>query len=179
VLGVKGVEGAGCVALISSGSSSAESAFMEASETGGDVFFLTAEHLVAGSIENGESLYDAHECTSASPCTPETEAPPECETAEGCRAAPELEPSVFGAPPSATFQGAGNPPPETPAATGTPRTAAQIRAEKLTKALKACKRQHKPGKQRATCEKTARKRYAPAKKASKASRAGGDGGAGR
>ncbi len=187
VLGVKGVEGEGCVALISSGTSSQESAFMEASESGGDVFFLTAAHLVAGGIESGESLYDAHECTSASPCTPETESPPECETAEGCRAAPEPEPSVFGAPPSATFQGASNPP-ETPAAppAGVSRTAAQIKAEDLAKALKVCRRQHKPGKKRAACEKTARKRYAPAKKASKASkhngkasRAGGGRGVGR
>jgi hypothetical protein len=189
VLGVKGVEGAGCVALISSGTSSAEAAFMEASESGSDVFFLTAAHLVAGSIENGESLYDAHECTSASPCTPETEVLPPCETAEGCRAAPEPEPSVFGAPPSATFQGAGNPAPETPAgspAGGVPKTPEQVRAEKLAKALKVCRKQHKPGKKRSLCEKTARKRYAPAKKArkaskhsSKASRASGGRGVGR
>ena len=64
--GETGTEGAGCVALISSGTSGEESAFMDASETGSDVFFLTAAHLVPGGIENGESLYDAHECTTGS-----------------------------------------------------------------------------------------------------------------
>ena len=103
--GEKGVAGAGCVALISSGSSGEESAFMEASESGGDVFFITSARLVAGSVEGGTSLYDAHECTVLSPCIQETEAPPECDTAEGCRGAPEGQPSIFGAPASATLQG--------------------------------------------------------------------------
>ena len=96
--GQSGTEGAGCVALISSGTSGEESAFMEASQTGGDVFFITSAHLVPGSIENGTSLYDAHECTTSSPCASETEAPPSCTTAEGCRAAPEPQPSIYGPP---------------------------------------------------------------------------------
>jgi len=161
--GVKGVGGAGCVALISSGTSGEESAFMDASESGGDVFFLTAAHLVSGSIENGVSLYDAHECTTASPCTTETEVPPECDTAEGCRAAPEPQPSIFGAPSSATFHAtpapaAGAPAPPGPAVSTPKLTPAQVRAQDLAKALKVCKKDRSRAR-RAACERTARKRY--------------------
>jgi hypothetical protein len=45
------------------------------------------------------------------------------------------------------------------------KTAAGIRAEKLAKALKACHK--KRGKKRTECEKQARKRYGPVKKAKK------------
>jgi hypothetical protein len=123
--GLAGEEGTGCVALISSGTSGEESAFMDASAGsgvgehgaagsagGGDVFFLSAAHLVGGEIEGGESLYDAHECTAGSPCSQEAQTPPECTTAEGCRAAPEPQPSIYSAPSSATFNGLGNPAPE-------------------------------------------------------------------
>ena len=159
--GQTGTEGAGCVALISSGTSGEESAFMDASENGGDVFFLSAAHLVPGGIENGESLYDAHECTTGSPCPAETAGSPPCDTAEGCRAAPEPQPPIYGPPSSATFHGPGNPTPEgvkpPPPAKG--KTAAQIRAEKLAKALRACKRDKSKAK-RVRCEKQARKTYA-------------------
>jgi hypothetical protein len=114
--GREGEEPAGCVALISSGTSPAESGFMDASENGGDVFFLTASHLVAQDVENGLALYDAHECTSSSPCFAETASPPACITVEGCRAAAEPQPPSFGAPSSSTFSGAGNITPPGPAA---------------------------------------------------------------
>ena len=175
--GQKGTEGAGCVALISSGTSGEESAFMEASQTGGDVFFITHAHLVPGTIENGVAMYDAHECTTASPCTHETETPPQCDTAEGCRPAPEPQPSIYGPPSSATFSGPGNPTPE-PQASGKPaakpKTAAQIRAGKLKKALKACHKL-KSKKKRVKCEKTARKAYgakAMARRTTNTSKAG-------
>jgi hypothetical protein len=175
--GVAGVGGAGCVALISSGTSGEESAFMDASASGGDVFFLTAAHLVSGSIETGASLYDAHECTGVSPCPVEAEVPPVCDTAEGCRAAPEPQPSIFGAPSSATFHGSAGATLEVPGASSitgsggaSGKTAAQVRAQALAKALKACKRDRSRAK-RAVCEKTARRRYGPAKKASRANRA--------
>ena len=109
--GQSGTEGAGCVALISSGTSGEESAFMEASQTGSDVFFITSAHLVPGSVENGTSLYDAHECTTSSPCASETEAPPSCTTAEGCRAAPEPQPSIYGPPHRPPSKAPETPPP--------------------------------------------------------------------
>ncbi len=109
VQGHSGVEPAGCVGLISSGGSSGESWFMDASETGSDVFFATTSQLSPKDTDNAYDVYDAHECTSESPCFPTAAAqPPECGTADACRAAPQPQPSLYGPPPSATFNGVGN-----------------------------------------------------------------------
>jgi hypothetical protein len=99
----------GCTSLISSGTSAEESAFLDASETGGDVFFLTTSKLAPQDFDNAYDVYDAHECTTAAPCFPApVEQPPACTTESSCRAAPSPQPSLFGSPPSATFSGAGN-----------------------------------------------------------------------
>ncbi len=104
-----GERSGGCVGLISSGSSPEESAFLDASESGGDVFFLTSAKLSSEDFDSGIDLYDAHECTASSPCIPAAAAvPPPCTTGDSCKAAPTPQPSVFGAPSSATFSGAGN-----------------------------------------------------------------------
>ncbi len=156
-LGERGVGGAGCVALISSGTSGEESAFMDASENGSDVFFLTAAHLVGGEIEGGVSLYDAHECSGSSPCVQEAQVPPECTTAEGCRVAPEPQPSIYGAPSSATFNGKGNPVAE---------EAPVVPVKKVTKKTVKCKKGFAKDK-RGKCVRRPR-----AKKAKKANRRG-------
>ena len=108
----------GCVDLISSGTSSEESAFMDASATGGDVFFITAAKLVPADRDTARDVYDAHECTSASPCTQAPAAPPPCTTEASCKPPPTAQPSVYGLPSSATFSGPGNiaPAPTPPAA---------------------------------------------------------------
>lgn len=49
----------GCLGLISSGTSKEESAFMDASETGDDVFFLTAARLTGKDVDGAYDLYDA------------------------------------------------------------------------------------------------------------------------
>jgi hypothetical protein len=108
----------GCVSLISSGSSAQESAFLDASETGGDVFFLTASKLVSQDYDNALDVYDAHECTAAAPCiAPPATTPPPCTTEAACKPSPTPQPSIFGLPASATFSGAGNlaPPASKPA----------------------------------------------------------------
>jgi hypothetical protein len=153
----------GCLALISSGRAAGESAFVDASESGDDVFFLTSEQLVAKDVDTALDLYDAHACSATVPCPEEAEEPPACTTAESCRVAPTPQPSIFGAPSSTTFSGAGNIKPP-PAAVKKP-TNAQL----LVKALKSCRAKYKKQKKRrASCEAQARKRYAP-KKAKKAS----------
>jgi WD40-like Beta Propeller Repeat len=104
----------GCVGLISSGSSPEASAFLDASESGADVFFLTTSRLSPADSDTLRDVYDAHECSAASPCLPQgATQPPACTTADSCRAAPTPQPEVFGAPSSATFSGQGNvvPPP--------------------------------------------------------------------
>jgi hypothetical protein len=109
-----GVEGAGCVGLISSGDGSEEAAFLDASETGGDVFFLSTSQLSPLDVEGGRTLYDAQECTAGVPCAaPPPAAAPPCVTEASCKAAPSPQPEIFGSPASATFSGPGDlvPPP--------------------------------------------------------------------
>ena len=154
--GVSGEEPAGCVGLISSGTSPEESVFLDASEGGGDVFFLTNSKLTPADFDSSADVYDAHECTTATPCfaTPPAPPPP-CDTGDSCKPAPSPQPQIFGAPASSTFQGPGNAAPPPPPKG---KTAAQIRAEKLTKALKACRKKHSRHKRQA-CERQARRAY--------------------
>jgi hypothetical protein len=158
--------GAGCVALISSGTSAQESAFMDASEEGSDVFFLTTSKLAPQDFDTSLDVYDAQECSAQEPCpAAPAQQPPECTSEASCRAAPSPQPSIFGLSGSATFSGAGNltpaPPPPSKAL-----TAAQLRAQQLAKALKACHKKH-GRRARAVCERRARKRYGAASKARK------------
>lgn len=147
----------GCVDLISSGTSSAESGFMDASETGGDVFFLTKSKLLPEDFDTALDVYDAHECTSQVPCIPEPPvSPPACTNAESCRAAPSPQPSIFGSPASATFSGAGN---VSSAAKPVPKstTTDQARVQKLRRALAACRK--RPRRAQRSCRAKARSRY--------------------
>jgi hypothetical protein len=100
----------GCVGLISSGSAGEESAFLDASQSGGDVFFLTSAPLVPEDKDTAFDVYDAHVCSALMPCATAAVAVPACVTAESCRAGLPAPPGVFGAPSSATFTGAGNAP---------------------------------------------------------------------
>ena len=86
----------GCTALVSSGTSSEESALLDASVSGDDVFFLTAERLVPEDTDASLDVYDAHVCTTGAPCPAPTAAGGECVTADACRAAPSPQPSIFG-----------------------------------------------------------------------------------
>jgi hypothetical protein len=151
----------GCVDLVSSGTSSEESAFLDASGSGDNVFFLTAARLLPQDDDDSFDIYDAHECTSGSPCLAvPTALPPECETADACRAAPSPQPAIFGEPPSATFSGAGNGPSPAlkPAVKVKVKMNISTRAEKLSIALKGCKKVHQKAK-RTLCQVRARKRY--------------------
>jgi hypothetical protein len=99
----------GCVGLISSGESPEESAFFDASESGGDVFFATLSQLVPQDLDHAMDVYDAHECTAKAPCFPAAaETPPPCTTEASCRPSPKPQPSIYGPPASATFAGPGN-----------------------------------------------------------------------
>jgi hypothetical protein len=105
----------GCVGLISSGTSPQESSFLDASESGGDVFFLTTAKLQPQDVDNAYDVYDAHECSASEPCYPATPAqPPACDTSESCKAAESAQPEIFGSPSSETFSGAGNLTPSAP-----------------------------------------------------------------
>ena len=54
-------------------------------------------------------VYDAHACTSELAMSASARRQPgECVSAASCRAAPMVQPSIYGSPSSATFSGAGN-----------------------------------------------------------------------
>src|SRR5271154_3281176 len=147
----------GCVALISSGSSAEESAFLDASENGSDVFFLTSASLVQQDGDDSFDIYDAHECTEASPCvTAGPVSPPSCDSEGSCRPAPSQQPAIFGPPATATLLG-GSTLADTAHPKSTVAPAGLTRAQKLAKALKACRRM--PKKTRTACESKARKKY--------------------
>jgi hypothetical protein len=174
-MGVGGcAQGPGCVALISSGTAKHESAFIEATPSGNDVFFITDQQLVAPDQDNAYDLYDARVCTEASPCiTPPLPPPPPCSNEASCRP-PSSSQTGFGAPTSATFSGPGN--------VGTSETLGLkvskkahplTRAQKLANALKVCRHKYKgkaKKKKRATCERQARRTYG--QKASKHTKKG-------
>jgi WD40-like Beta Propeller Repeat len=164
------VRSGGCVGLVSSGGSSEESGFLDASSTGADVFFLTSAKLLAQDFDSAVDVYDAHECSAGSPCISVPVAvPPVCDTGDACKPAPTPQPVVFGAPSSATFTGAGNvvlagPKPVV-------RAKGLTRAQKLARALRVCRQKRQGGRRRGVCERRARARYA-VKRSSKANAIG-------
>jgi hypothetical protein len=130
--------------------------FLDASATGEDVFFASREQLAAGDADEFVDVYDAR--VGGEPNLP----PSAVECAAGCQGAPPAAPS-FATPDSATFFGPGNLTPLIP-----PKTAAQVRAEKLAKAIRACRSKAKA--KRRSCEAQARRRYGAKPKAKKSSR---------
>jgi hypothetical protein len=148
----------GCVGLISSGTSPAPSEFIDADETGEDVFFRTQARLSPQDYDTAYDVYDAHECTEVSPCSSVVTSPPPCETEASCKAAPEPQPSLYGPPSSATFSGAGN------LAAG---AASPPSPKKVTKKTVKCKKGFVKNKKNKCVKK-------PKKKAKKAKRATND-----
>jgi hypothetical protein len=154
------VEPAGCVALISSGHSAEQSAFMDASESGDDVFFLTASQLVPQDVDTYFDVYDAHVCFASVPCLSSPVAPPPCDTGDSCKAEPSPQPLIFGAPSSETLSGAGNTVSSALPTSGA-KPKSSIRAQERARALSACRKRYKPRRGRAAleaCERLARKR---------------------
>ncbi len=74
----------GQVHLISTGTSTGGSSFYDAGESGRDVFFVTAQGLVASDKDGNDTLYDAREGGGFPPGPGEEAVAPECE-AEACR----------------------------------------------------------------------------------------------
>jgi hypothetical protein len=141
----------GCVDLVSSGSSSEASGFLDASENGNDVFFLTTAQLSKRDTDTALDVYDARVGGGEA----EEQRPVECQ-GDGCQhpAVATEDPT----PGSLTYQGPGNVTigPALPV-TGKDRAKPLTRAQKLANALKACRR--KPRHKRAVCERQARKAY--------------------
>jgi hypothetical protein len=159
----------GCVALLSSGGSSHESAFVEATPSGNDVFFVTESKLLPQDTDTAFDIYDARTCTPSSPCLSEPLPPAEpCSATQTCR--PASQPvQIGGVGGSATFTGPDNQS-SAPAKSQTKATKAAKRSsakplspkQQLAKALKLCRERHRHSeRRRKTCEARARKLYAP------------------
>jgi hypothetical protein len=113
----------GVVYLISTGKSARDSFLLDSSEDGDDVFFATAEGLVAGDTDGGFDVYDARVPRPGD--TPAATAVP-CEGSV-CQGPPSIPVSVT-VPASAAFSGLGNPvsvPPVKLAATPKPSSKAK------------------------------------------------------
>ena len=140
-------------ALISSGKSTSDSYFLEASPNGHDVFFTTREQLVGWDNDQAYDLYDARIDGGYAE-------PPAAALAcsgEACHGTAPGAPR-FDSPASASFSGSGNSAPETKAPVASTRPKTVTNKQKLARALKAC---HKlrPGHRRRACESQARKRH--------------------
>jgi WD40-like Beta Propeller Repeat len=146
----------GCVGLISSGTSKESSVFVDASEDGNDVFFLTSAQLVHADTDSTSDVYDARVGGGFA----EPLSPPVCE-GDACQnpvSAPE-DPT----PGSLTYSGPANPINFSPATYVSKQKAKPLtRAQELAKALAACKRD-KTKRARSKCEQNARARYGKTK----------------
>ena len=91
----------GCTHLISAGEDVGSENFLGASESGDDVFFVSAAQLVPGATPEFANLYDAR----VDGGFPSPAASPECTSCQGVGSPPP----AFGAPASETLAGAGNP----------------------------------------------------------------------
>jgi NHL repeat len=119
----------GCVYLLSGGSSSDASVFLDASADGSDVFFESRAELTGQDRGGLMQLFDVHECSAAAPCAANVSTA--C-TGTGCQGVPPSPPS-FAAPASVTFAGPGN---FSPRPSGKPKP----KAKKPVKCAKAKKR---------------------------------------
>ena len=150
---------AGCIYLLSGGTSREYSFLVDASASGNDVFFVSRADLVKSNVTDYDVLYDARvggvEPVAAG-CS-----------GTGCQGIPPAPP-IYATPASVTFNGTGNYPPQPPATP--PRS--ETRAQKLAKALTACKHRYPHRKtRRQACERAAHKTYAPKASAKKSSTA--------
>jgi hypothetical protein len=150
----------GCVALISSGESEHESAFVDASESGNDVFFVTASKLSPRDIDTTYDVYDARVCQlpGFEPCVSQGSGTPRPCSNEACKP-PASTPPGYGTPPSATVSGANTRQSGVLSSKSMQTAKEPTRAQRLAAALKACRKKYKSKGKRTACEKSARKKY--------------------
>ncbi|HEX3512156.1 MAG TPA: hypothetical protein VHT27_13775 [Solirubrobacteraceae bacterium] len=152
----------GCAGLLSGAEDPSESEFLDASESGRDVFLLTSAQLAPTDIDHGYDVYDAHSCSQAEPCLAPPPSPPAQCTGEACH------PAYGGVPGwapggTSTFSGPSEGPKGLPGAGVLPSKhgkASLTAKQKLTRALRACRHKHPHNRRvRAACERSARKAY--------------------
>ncbi len=133
--------GDGELHLLSDPEAEGGSWFVDASESGNDVFIATNEALVKRDGDSALSVYDVRVDGGFAE-------PAEAKACEGQECSPTPTAPIFVPPTSVGFVGPGD-------ATSAPPTAS--RHERLLSALKACKK--KPARRRKSCEAAARRRF--------------------
>ena len=156
----------GKISLLSSSNDPSAAYFMGASADGSNVFVATHAQWVPQDTDQAGDVYDARidggfVGITASQCT-----------GTGCQGVPGAPP-IFAAPASVTFEGVGNFPSGTvaPAEQKSVKPKASDRAQKLVKALKACKRERAKHR-RVRCEASAKARYSRAHRSNQSTNAG-------
>jgi hypothetical protein len=147
---------AGCVALISSGSSKEESAFLDATESGDEVFFLTDARLLTSDVDTAFDVYDARVCSASSPCS--SPPPPPSAACEGDSCQNPSSPLANQTPGSLSYAGPENPLPLSAKLNASSKPKTLIRARRLAVALRSCRVKSRGGRRR-VCERRARHRY--------------------
>jgi hypothetical protein len=118
----------GTVFLLSLGTSTEDSVFLDNSESGNDVFLSTASGIAQGDTDGGYDVYDARVPR------PGDNPPPSAVPCQGdvCQGPPSV-PQLLSPPASATFNGLGNLPPQSEAQ---PATVAKVKAKKQARRRK-------------------------------------------
>ena len=159
----------GALHLISGGTSSVRSVFMDASTDGSNVFFATAQPLVKSANGGAYAIYDARVGGGFRAQEQSATAPP-CQSLEGCHS-PLSEPPAEFSVASATLVASGNleaKQPEVKPEKPAKKTVKQKREAKLAGALKQCGRRYRHSRhKRSVCERRAHKRFSPKTKASR------------
>ncbi len=158
-------ENGGCLYLLSSGSSPQPSYFADTGASGSDAYIFTRSQLVGQDRDELVDIYDVRENGGLASQNPI--ATPQC-AGEACKGA-AAGASAFSTPSSVGFAGAGN---VKPPVSGQPKGLS--RQQQLQRALKRCDvlyRHHR--RQRESCKKRARKRYATKSQHKTTSRKGG------
>lgn len=165
---------AGCIYLISTGQGSSTAYFGDASPSGDDAYFFTRQQLVGQDIDNNADVYDAKEHGGLAFQNPVS--PISCESEASCRSG-WAPPVSLESPASTAPANVGN---VAPSGVVTTKATAGLgkqtsRAQKLSKALKACRRQRKTAARR-LCVKRAQQRYGSKTKATRKAKNAGLGG---
>jgi hypothetical protein len=159
-------EPAGCLYLLSGGTSTTKSWLLGTSASGDDVFFITRAQLSPVDRNENYDLYDARVEGVAQSL------PSVCSGSE-CQGSPSTV-SALETPSSVTFSGPGNPLAVSPGPVVVSKKVvvkSLTRAQKLAKALTACGKVHGKRIQR-LCEAQARKRYGGGSKTRKSAKKG-------
>lgn len=104
--GIGGCTGSSaCLSLLSGGTSNVPSQFLDADAEGNNVFFATHDKLVSSDGDQEGDLYDAR--VNGGLASQNAENIPPC-SGEACKSVASSAPSIYGAPASQAFVGAGN-----------------------------------------------------------------------